>query len=358
MPVRFLGPTLLGATVHRAGSASQDCRFPGPSHASEFPPDAVPSQRQGSFTGSPARAQDPPGNEYRRISFAYGASTEARQLSPAIPTYPLDRPQCGPAESVGDRGLLRWPCRASSYKQPVTQLATLDSRHRGPLLPNSPSWGNQPAHISLAARRHRHAHHHRRRRSQRRPPGAIPAGASPCHLTGGHSISLSSGPSSRVGETAPAPALRSWRGTSTGCSRPWSCSGSSDSATRSDFRVTSGPVWATRPAPNVLLSSNGRAPPAWFPFGLDGIGAYRRARAMPGPGTRNAHRASRIQGRVRDHANHRSAADSRVDHRCRTRRASRSLRRPRRRRRSTASTAPTPTSSRRAPARPCRSTAW
>ena len=68
--------------------------------------------------------------------------------------------------------------------------ATLDPRHAVQLLPNSPSCGNQPAHISLTARRQRHA----------QPPttidearGARPeqsgTGASPCPLTGSHYIS-------------------------------------------------------------------------------------------------------------------------------------------------------------------------
>jgi hypothetical protein len=35
--------------------------------------------------------------------------------------------------------------------------ATLDPRHADPLQPNSPSCGTQPAHISLTARRQRHA---------------------------------------------------------------------------------------------------------------------------------------------------------------------------------------------------------
>jgi len=35
--------------------------------------------------------------------------------------------------------------------------ATIDPRHADPLQPNSPSCGTQPAHISLTARRQRHA---------------------------------------------------------------------------------------------------------------------------------------------------------------------------------------------------------
>ena len=69
--------------------------------------------------------------------------------------------------------------------------ATLVPRHADPLQPNTPSCGNQPAHISLTARRQRHAHQHRNRTKQR---GARPepsgTGASPCPLTTGHSISV------------------------------------------------------------------------------------------------------------------------------------------------------------------------
>ena len=191
------------------------------------------------------------------------------------PPKPL-RPRCA--------GSSAWSDPRHSYKQPVTRLATLDSRHAArscrtarPAVtnPRTSVWPRVATDMLTP----------QAPTKQRRAFRTMPASFLPSHLTGGHSISAVGRTSYLVGETAPAPALRSWRGTSTGCSRPWSCSGSSDSATRSDFRVTSGPVWATRPAHNVLLSSNGRAPPAWFPFGLDGIGAYRRARAMPGPGS-------------------------------------------------------------------------
>lgn len=49
-------PALLGATFHRAGSASQDCRFPGPSHASEFPPECRPFSATGKVLLAPQPA--------------------------------------------------------------------------------------------------------------------------------------------------------------------------------------------------------------------------------------------------------------------------------------------------------------
>ena len=52
--------------------------------------------------------------------------------------------------------------------------ATLDPRHAVQLLPNSPSCGNQPAHISLTARRQRHAHHPDAATKHETPPGSTP----------------------------------------------------------------------------------------------------------------------------------------------------------------------------------------
>jgi len=48
---------------------------------------------------------------------------------------------------------------------------TLDPRHAEQLLPNNPSCGIQPAHISLTARRQRHAQHRPIDEATRRPPG-------------------------------------------------------------------------------------------------------------------------------------------------------------------------------------------
>ena len=55
--------------------------------------------------------------------------------------------------------------------------STLDTRTRSSR--TAPSCGNQPAHISLTARRQRHAHHTNSRRSTRRPPRTTATGASP-----------------------------------------------------------------------------------------------------------------------------------------------------------------------------------
>jgi hypothetical protein len=49
--------------------------------------------------------------------------------------------------------------RPLSHEQLDVAEATPDPRHAEQLLPNSASCGNQPAHISLTARRQRHAHH-------------------------------------------------------------------------------------------------------------------------------------------------------------------------------------------------------
>ena len=57
--------------------------------------------------------------------------------------------------------------------------ATLDPRHAVQLLPNSPSCGNQPAHISLTARRQRHAHHQHAATKPSRRRGRPPAAAHP-----------------------------------------------------------------------------------------------------------------------------------------------------------------------------------
>jgi hypothetical protein len=52
-----------------------------------------------------------------------------------------------------------WSDPRNNYEQRAT-ARTLDPRHAVPLLPKAPSCGNQPAHISLTARRQRHAHQH------------------------------------------------------------------------------------------------------------------------------------------------------------------------------------------------------
>ena len=63
-------------------------------------------------------------------------------------------------------------------------MATLDPRHADPLQPNSPSCGTQPAHISLTARRQRHAHPRPTApaATTEAPSGTHPDGASPCPL--------------------------------------------------------------------------------------------------------------------------------------------------------------------------------
>ena len=83
----------------------------------------------------------------------------------------------------------------------MTRDATMSSPHplrarprslldtRNALQPKSPSCGNQPAHISLTARRQRHAHHGIDDEARGARPGDTGTGASPCHLTGGHYIS-------------------------------------------------------------------------------------------------------------------------------------------------------------------------
>ena len=53
----------------------------------------------------------------------------------------------------------RGATRETPMSSARSRAATLDARHAVPLLPNTPSCGNQPAHISLTARRQRHAHH-------------------------------------------------------------------------------------------------------------------------------------------------------------------------------------------------------
>ena len=53
----------------------------------------------------------------------------------------------------------RGATRDRTMSSPSPATATLDVRHADPLQPNTPSCGNQPAHISLTARRQRHAHH-------------------------------------------------------------------------------------------------------------------------------------------------------------------------------------------------------
>ena len=88
------------------------------------------------------------------------------------------------------RGLVA--ARGATRETPMSNghpPVTLDARHAVPLLPKAPSCGNQPANISLTARRQRHAHRHQHDEAKGRPPRAIGTGAPPCHLTTSHSIS-------------------------------------------------------------------------------------------------------------------------------------------------------------------------
>jgi hypothetical protein len=73
-----------------------------------------------------------------------------------------------------------WSDPRSDYEH-LLQGATLGSRHADPLLPNIPSCGNQPANISLTARRTRHAHQPGQRRSTQLRPHP-PSGAGPIVL--------------------------------------------------------------------------------------------------------------------------------------------------------------------------------
>ena len=91
--------------------------------------------------------------------------------------------------------------------------STLDTRMQ--LLPNTPSCGNQPAHISLTARRQRHAHHQNAATKHEAPPGSLPGGASPCPLTNLTTYQVS-GPTLRhsggAGRGPKCPVGRSLRG--------------------------------------------------------------------------------------------------------------------------------------------------
>ena len=82
-----------------------------------------------------------------------------------------------------------WSDPRHNYEQP-RRGATLDPRHADALQPNTPSCGNQPAHISLTARRERHAHQRRTDEARGARPATTGTGASPCPLTGSHSISV------------------------------------------------------------------------------------------------------------------------------------------------------------------------
>ena|SRR5215207_3246499 len=55
-------------------------------------------------------------------------------------------------------------CVVAAMNSPPLGWATLDPRQAEPVQPNSTSCGTQPAHISLTARRHRHARHQPARR--------------------------------------------------------------------------------------------------------------------------------------------------------------------------------------------------
>jgi hypothetical protein len=70
---------------------------------------------------------------------------------------------------VAARGVIRDATMSSPHPVVGGRRSLLDTRNA--LQPKSPSCGNQPAHISLTARRQRHAHHGKRRRSTRRHPG-------------------------------------------------------------------------------------------------------------------------------------------------------------------------------------------
>src|SRR5699024_1366820 len=54
-----------------------------------------------------------------------------------------------------------WSNPRNSYEQVRATRATLEPRQANPAPAEPPSCGNQPAHISLTARRKRHAHQHR-----------------------------------------------------------------------------------------------------------------------------------------------------------------------------------------------------
>ena len=67
----------------------------------------------------------------------------------------------------------------------IDPIETLDTRHADQLQPNAPSCGNQPANISLTARRN-DTPCHPTPGEQRAPPSTQPGGALPCPLDNRH----------------------------------------------------------------------------------------------------------------------------------------------------------------------------
>ena len=146
-----------------------------------------------------------------------------------VPGRPRGLAPPRPASSTRPVAAARGATRDTAMSsRAIARCATLDPRQADPLLPNSPSCGNQPAHISLTARRQRHAHHRHARRSTRRPPRTSGTGASPCLLTGRPSISATQGPfgtrrgGAKIGgrlTVAAALASSGWAGMRIGCVR-------------------------------------------------------------------------------------------------------------------------------------------
>ncbi|MGY4773451.1 hypothetical protein ACXC9Q_41625 [Kribbella sp. CWNU-51] len=98
-------------------------------------------------------------------------------------------PQTGSVDHRG--GSSAWSDPRHNYEEPIK--ATLDPRPADPLRPNTPSCGNQPAHISLTARRQRHAHHQPADDATRRPPQdnqdgrlTLPLDNKPLRISCGH----------------------------------------------------------------------------------------------------------------------------------------------------------------------------
>ena len=96
----------------------------------------------------------------------------------------LDDSNRPPSCFVGHTGRCSaWSDPRNNYEQPRAQRRDARLLDSGRSCRTAPSCGTQPAHISLTARRQRHARTRPTRRSTRRRPDDHPDGASPCPLT-------------------------------------------------------------------------------------------------------------------------------------------------------------------------------